>query len=302
MLSIKFSDLFLSQFYESQPIPPFPKVKKSPTLDLESYHHLPDWFEGIHNGSFVLTLGCSELGIYDWPTILHKPITHQGLLMDLPPVQFPIQNVEEREGLTTKEQTLEMLGEMGDPLQEKMARKLVQYGVAVGLSTLSLKDFRIVQGSIQWGMVSFKPQIFQNPNALHSKQTTMRILTASLMRGLSKNGGTGCNILTDLEPMDPKISPFFNQLKELHQQSIRYSFTKVFLSILTVGILPLFYLIQSAISFCKIKQLKKKLEKRSFIASPYIEHARRIDEVSIKIQHLVKDTKVVPIEPKIIVC
>lgn len=302
MLSVKFSDLFFSQFYESNPIPPFPKVKKCVTLDPRLHHHLPDWFEGIHNGSFVLPLAYSEVGIYDWSTILHRPITHQGLLMDLPPIEFPIQLKEEREGLTTKEQTLEILGEMSDPLQEKMARKLVQYGVAVGLSTLSLKDFRIVQGSIQWGMVSFKPQIFQNPNALHSRETTMRILTASMMRELSKNGGTGCNLLTDLEPLDPKISPFFNQLKELNQQSVRYSFTKIFLSVLTIGILPLFYLIQSAINFCKISQLHKKLEKRAFIASPYVEHARRVNEVSIKIQHLLRDTKVVSIKPKIVVC
>lgn len=302
MLSVKFSDLFLSKFYESHPIPPFPKLKKNPSLDPGSYHHLPDWFEGIQNGSFVLTLGYSEVGNYDWSTILHKPITHQRLLMDLPPIEFPIQIREEREGLTTREQTLEILRQMGDSQQEKMARKLVHYGVEVGLSSLSFKDFRIVQKEHQWGLVSFNPQIFQNPNALHSKETTMRILSASLMRGLSKKGDSRCPPLTDLEPIDQKISPFFNELKELHLQSTRYSFTKIFLSILSIGILPLFYLIQSAITSYKVKKLHKKLEKRSFITNPYIEHARRVNEVSIKIQNLLKDTKVVSSEPSIMVC
>jgi hypothetical protein len=302
MLSVKLSDLFFSQFYESHPITPFPKVKKNEILDPGSHHHLPDWFEGIQNGSFVLTLGYSEVGIYDWSTVLHRPITHQGLLMDLPPIEFPIQIKEQREGLRTKEQTLEILKQMGDSLQEKMARKLVHYGVAVGLSTLSFKDFRILQGDHQWGMVSFNPQIFQNPSALHSKETTMRIITISLMRELSINRGTRSASFMDLEPIDPKISPFFNQLKELHQQSIRYSFTKIFLSILSVGILPLYYLIQSAITLYKITKLYKKLEKRTFIVSPYIEQARRVNEVSIKIQHLLRDTKIISSEPNIMVC
>lgn len=302
MLSVKFVDVFLSQFYESNPIPSFAKITKRNDSDPIILKDLPDVFEGIYNSSFVLTLANEDLRAFDWQAILHKPICRYGLLMDLPPITFPIQKQTERRGLTSQNQTLYVLGEMGENLQRKMARKLVHYAAAVGLARLSFENFRVLEKGCQWGLVCFDPKIFQNPDAKHSIETTTRILAVSLMRGLSATAPNGKNSYLKLEPVDPKISPFFDELKALYKQSIRYSFTKIFLSIISVGILPVYYAIRSAVICYKIQNLTKKLEKETLVKDLFLKQRRKICKISKQIQKLVGDTAVISSESQLIRC
>lgn len=282
MLSISFKELFWAEFYHESPLSPFPLMKNPEQIDQKFHHISVEWFSQSENGTFVSSLPTKDLFKYDLRKHLCLKACQLRLFIDLPQLSLDPSNSLKRKNILSSEQTIQKIGEQSDDEQENLARTLLAFATEIGLSSLSFDDFRLTKGDNNWALVAFEPKIFQNPQILHSRETTQRFLATSLMKSLSNPYPDNPIDLKKLQPQSPRLAPFFSELKKIHEESRRLSITKIFLSIVSCGFLPLYYLMKCCWKFYQITRLKKKLLKLTFGKNPYTERAEKMLDCCIK--------------------
>ena len=282
MVSISFRELFWAEFYQESPLSPFPLVKIPQQIDQKFHQISVEWFSQSENGTFVSSLPTKDLLKYDLRKHLCLKACQMRLFVDLPQPHLNPKDTSRRKNILSSQQTIQKIGEQSDDEQENLARSLLAYATEIGLSTLSFDDFRLTKGENNWALVAFEPRIFQNPQILHSRETTQRFLATSLMKCLSKPCSDNHMDLKKLQPQSPLIAPFFTELKKMHGESTRFSITKIFLSIVSCGFLPLYYLLKCCWKFYQITRLKKKLLKLTFGKNPYTERAEKMLDCCIQ--------------------
>jgi len=282
MVPVNFKELFLAEFYHESKLSLFPLAKTQNKTE-QSYNTIAvEWFSQSENGTFVSTLPVKDFTKYDLRKHLILKACEMRLFVDLPKTSSLILPPMERENVLSMSETLLKLGELSDDEQECLAKDLINYTTEIGLSSLSLRFFRLTKGENNWALLGFEPTIFQNPSVLHSRENTRRFLSMSLLKSLSKPLQENRIDVEKLEPQDTRLAPFFEEIKKIHKESTTFSITKIVLSIVSFGLLPLYYLIKCCWKFTQISRLKKRLLKLTFKENPYKERADKVLDCCIK--------------------
>ena len=299
-------DLFFSHYQPTTLLTPIPLLKNPPPIDKKLDEEAVIWTEPTFNGLFTYSIPLKDFFKYNWTLGLLIPSKKLkmtvDLPVDLPDVEHPLRVPLERKGLLTTKQTMEKLKELSADDQEKLARSLIYYGTEIGLALLTFDHFRLLEKELRWGLVSVDPTIFQNPVTLHSKEGTRRILSKNLMRYLTQHEpalGAGAQKGGFLET---KLEPFYEECKKIHAEASKINITKIVLSIISFGLLPLYYLVRSAIILKKSKDLIKKLEKQTLKIQLYKIRADKIYSYCKELQPLLGNTHLPMKEKEIVIC